>query len=147
MSTQIDPRGPRFGAAITAALLALTIFLALDSSTAFSALVLLTVLALLFAVGAVFGTSKHPYAWIYKTFVRPRIGEPKELEDSAAPRFAQLVGLLVAGTGVVLGFAGVDGAVLVAAFAAFFAAFLNAAFDYCLGCQIYVGLKRLRIIR
>ncbi|MEN9731110.1 MAG: hypothetical protein RL488_420, partial [Actinomycetota bacterium] len=60
---------------------------------------------------------------------------------------AQLVGLLVAGTGFVLGFFGISAGVTFAAAAAYIAAFLNAAFDYCLGCQIYVGLKRLKVIR
>ncbi|MEY2676437.1 MAG: hypothetical protein RL510_457, partial [Actinomycetota bacterium] len=72
---------------------------------------------------------------------------PKELEDSAGPQFAQLVGLLVAGTGVVLGFFGIVAGVTFAAAGAFVAAFLNAAFDYCLGCQMYIGLKRLKVIR
>jgi uncharacterized membrane protein YjdF len=147
MSTKIDPRGPRFGAAITSTLLAITVFLALDSNSRSAAQLLLDVIAILFAVGALFGNAKHPYGWIFKTLVRPRLSEPKELEDAAPPRFAQLVGLLVAGTGAVLGHLGVGNAVLIAAALAFFAAFLNAAFNFCLGCQIYFGLKRLRVIR
>ena len=147
MSKQIDPRGPRFGAAITSTLLAITVFLALDGATTGAAQVLLDVISVLFAIGAIFGNAKHPYGWIFKTFVRPRLRAPKELEDAAPPQFAQLIGLLVAGTGAILGHLGVDGAVLVAAALAFFAAFLNAAFNFCLGCQIYFGLKRLKVIR
>ena len=147
MSKQIDPRGPRFGAAITSTLLAITVFLALDGATTGAAQVLLDVISVLFAIGAIFGNAKHPYGWIFKTFVRPRLSAPKELEDAAPPQFAQLIGLLVAGTGAILGHLGVDGAVLVAAALAFFAAFLNAAFNFCLGCQIYFGLKRLKVIR
>jgi hypothetical protein len=147
MSKQIDPRGPRFGAAITSTLLALTVFLALDGATTGAAQILLDVISVLFAIGAIFGNAKHPYGWIFKTFVRPRLSAPKELEDAAPPQFAQLIGLLVAGTGAILGHVGVDGAVLVAAALAFFAAFLNAAFNFCLGCQIYFGLKRLKVIR
>lgn len=147
MSAKIDPRGPRFGAAITSTLLAITVFLALDPKSGAAAQILLDVIAILFAVGALFGNAKHPYGWIFKTFVRPRLGEPKELEDAAPPRFAQLIGLLVAGTGAVLGHLGVGNSVLIAATLAFFAAFLNAAFNFCLGCQIYFGLKRLRVIR
>jgi hypothetical protein len=79
--------------------------------------------------------------------VRPRLAAPKELEDSSAPQFAQLVGLLVAGAGFVLGFFGITAAIPLAAAAAFVAAFLNAAFNYCLGCQIYLGLKRAKVIR
>ncbi len=99
---QIDPRGPRFGAAITATALAVTIYLGLDASTEAAAFALLLVLNGLFAIGAIFGTSKHPYAWLFKTFVRPRLGAPTELEDAAPPQFAQVVGLFVAGVGVVL---------------------------------------------
>jgi hypothetical protein len=144
---QIDPRGPRFGAAITTVLLAIDVYLALDTNTLPTAFWLLTVITALFAIGAFFGNSRHPYGWIFKTFVRPRLAAPKELEDAAAPQFAQLIGLLVAGTGVVLYLVVSPGALVFAAGAAFFAAFLNAAFNYCLGCQIYFGLKRLRVIR
>ena len=147
MSTQIDPRGPRFGATITATLLAVTVYLSLDSATATAAHVLLVVISASFLWGAVFGPAKHPYGFLFKKLVRPRLNAPKELEDSAGPQFAQLVGLLVAGTGVVLGFFGIAAGLTFAAAAAFVAAFLNAAFDYCLGCQMYIGLKRLRVIR
>jgi hypothetical protein len=144
---QIDPRGPRFGAAITATLLAVTVFLALDASTKDAAFALLSVVTALFAVGAIFGVSNHPYAWIFKTLVRPRLSAPNELEDATPPRFAQGVGLFVALVGVVLHLAGVELGLVIAAAAAFFAAFLNAAFNYCLGCQIFLGLKRLKVIR
>lgn len=147
MSTQIDPRGPRFGATITATLLAATVYLSLDSATAAAAHVLLAVISASFLWGASFGPAKHPYGFLFKKLVRPRLNAPKELEDSAGPQFAQLVGLLVAGTGVVLGFFGIAAGVTFAAAAAFVAAFLNAAFDYCLGCQMYIGLKRLKVIR
>ena len=149
MSAQngIDPRGPRFGAAITATLLAVTVFLALDASTKDAAFALLSVVTALFAVGAIFGVSNHPYAWIFKTLVRPRLSAPNELEDATPPRFAQGVGLFVALVGVVLHLVGVELGLVIAAAAAFFAAFLNAAFNYCLGCQIFLGLKRLKVIR
>jgi hypothetical protein len=147
MSTQIDPRGPRFGAAITTVALAVDIYLSLDSATFGAAVGLLVVLVASFAWGAAFGPAKHPYGFIFKKAVRPRIAAPKELEDSAAPQFAQLVGLLVSGAGLVLGLLGSQIGLTIAVAAAFFAAFLNAAFNFCLGCQIYLGLKRARIIR
>ena len=61
--------------------------------------------------------------------------------------FAQLVGLFVTATGLALHLAGVPGALVVAAAAAFVAAFLNAAFAYCLGCQSYVLLVRAGLVR
>ena len=147
MSTQIDPRGPRFAAAITATTLAVDVYLSLDSTTATAALYLLIAITAVFLLGAVFGPAKHPYGWLFRKVVRPRLGAPKETEDSAGPQFAQLVGFLVAGTGVVLGLLGIPLGVTIAAAAAFFAAFLNAVFNYCLGCQIHLGLKRLKVIR
>lgn len=143
----IDPRGPRFGASITSVLLLVTVFLALDPATASSAYVLLAVITGLFAIGAIFGNSKHPYGLIFKKFVRPRLVAPKELEDPRPPQFAQLIGLIVAATGLVLGALNVPYGVAGAAAAAFIAAFLNAAFAFCLGCQIYVGLQRLGLIK
>ena len=147
MSTQIDPRGPRFGASITATLLAVTVFLSLDASTAGAAYALLGFITASFLWGALRGPANHPYGFLFRKLVRPRLAPPAELEDSAGPQFAQLVGLLVAGTGFVLGSFGITAGISYAAAAAFIAAFLNAAFDYCLGCQIYVGLKRLKVIR
>ena len=143
----IDPRGPRFGAAVTSVLLLVTVFLALDAATAGSAYVLLAVITALFAVGAIFGNSKHPYGLIFKKFVRPRLAAPKELEDPRPPKFAQLIGFIVAATGLVLGALSVPYGVAGAAAAAFVAAFLNAAFAFCLGCQIYVGLQRVGLIK
>ena len=143
----IDPRGPRFGAAITSVLLLITVFLALDASTAAAAYGLLAVITALFAIGATLGNSKHPYGLIFKKFVRPRLAAPKELEDPRPPKFAQLVGFIVAGVGLVLGAFAVPYGVAGAAAAAFVAAFLNAAFAFCLGCQIYVGLQRIGIIK
>ena len=143
----IDPRGPRFGAAITSVLLLITVFLALDAATSGSAYVLLVVITALFAVGAIFGNSKHPYGLIFKKFVRPRLAAPKELEDPRPPKFAQLIGFIVAATGLVLGALSVPYGLAGAAAAAFVAAFLNAAFAFCLGCQIYVGLQRIGVIK
>lgn len=144
----IDPRGPRFGAAITSTLLLITVFLGLGDAAAVSAgFALLVVIVALFAVGAFLGNSKHPYGLIFKKLVRPRLAPPSELEDPRPPQFAQAVGLLVTGAGVVAYLLGWPLAVAVFAGAAFVAAFLNAAFAYCLGCQIYLGLKRIGIIR
>jgi uncharacterized membrane protein YjdF len=143
----IDPRGPRFGAAITSALLLVTVYLALDSATLNDAYYLLSAATVLFAIGALFGNSKHPFGWIFKTFVKPRLAAPKELEDPRPPQFAQGVGLFVAGIGLVLHQLAVPNGLAIAAAAAFIAAFLNAAFGFCLGCQIYVGLQRIGIIR
>jgi len=146
-SQQIDPRGPRFGAVITSTLLAISVFLLLDNSTFSIGAGVFTFVTLTFAFGAAFGVSAHPYGLIFKKFVRPSLPAPKELEDATPPRFAQAVGLFVALIGWVLQLSGVEFGFAFAAGAAFVAAFLNAAFNYCLGCQIFLGLKRLKVIR
>ena len=144
---QIDPRGPRFGAAITTVLLLVVIYLSLDTKSFPSAVALLSIIVALFAIGAFFGNSKHPYGYVFKRLVRPLLQAPKELEDPRPPQFAQLVGLLVAGTGLILGALDIQLGLTIAASAAFFAAFLNAVFNYCLGCQIWLGLARVGLIK
>lgn len=143
----IDPRGPRFGATITAVALLVDVFLALDATTQDAAFILLAVITASFALGATQGTAKHPYGLLFKKFVRPRLAAPKELEDPRPPKFAQLIGFIVAGIGLVFG--AFDAPVGLAVFAgfAFVAAFLNAAFNFCLGCQIYLGLQRIGLIK
>ena len=144
---EIDPRGPRFGAAITAVLLLTVVYLSLSPTTFSVSVPLLGIVVALFAIGAFLGNSKHPYGYLYKKLVRPLLKAPKELEDSRPPQFAQLVGLLVAGTGLVLGGFNIQLGLTIAASAAFFAAFLNAVFNYCLGCQIWLGLARAGVIK
>ncbi len=141
----LDPRGPRFGAGITAVLLLTVVFLSLIGASV-AALALLTVLAALFAWGAFAGAGRHPWGLLFKRFVRPRLAPPTELENPAPPTFAQGVGLLVTLVGVVLGLAGLAPMVGIAAAAAFIAAFLNAVFDYCLGCQLFLLLVRAGLI-
>lgn len=136
----IDPRGPRVGAAITALLLAVVVLL--GPSTA--GLVLLSVVAAGFLLGAVRGAQGTVQGWLFRVLVRPRLAPPVELEDPRPPRFAQLVGLLVTGAGVALGAAGVLGAVPWAAGIAFVAAGLNAVVGLCLGCELYLLGARLR---
>lgn len=137
-TTQIDPRGPQFGAAITTVVLAAV--LATAPSTL--AVVLLAVQATLFAVGAAFGVSRTPYAWLFRTVVRPRLAAPAHLEDPAPPRFAQGVGLAFAVVGLVGLLAGADLLALVAIGFALAAALLNAAFAFCLGCEVYLLTRR-----
>jgi hypothetical protein len=145
--SQIDPRGPRFGAGITAILLLIDVYLSLSPASFPTAVSLLAIIVALFAIGAFFGNAKHPYGYLFKRLVRPLLQAPKELEDSRPPQFAQLVGLLVAGTGLVLGAFNIQLGLTIAASAAFFAAFLNAVFNYCLGCQIWLGLARAGLIK
>ncbi len=137
--TRIDPRGPQFGAAITSVLLATVLLLAPHPA----AVALLGVQTVLFALGAGLGVPRTPYAWLFKTFVRPRLGAPGELEDVEPPRFAQAVGLAFAVVGLVGFLSGVTAVGLAATGLALTAALLNAVFRFCLGCELYLLIKRL----
>lgn len=141
----IDPRGPRFTASITATLLLVTVVLAVGGA-ALAAWVLLAALSAVFAWSAVAGVRRNPFGVIFQRLVRPRLAPPAELEDPRPPTFAQAVGFVVTVAGVILGAFGVENAVPIAAGLAFVAAFLNAAFGYCLGCQIYLLLVRAKVI-
>lgn len=146
-SKHIDPRGPRFGAAITSVLLVVTLLIALPAASSpriDAGFWLLALATALFAWGALLGPSRHPYAWLFKAVIRPRLSPPAFMEDEAPPRFAQTVGLLVSLVGVVLHLASVPYGLVVATAMAFVAAFLNAAFGLCLGCELYSLLLRVR---
>lgn len=138
----IDPRGPRFTASVT--LVVFTVALLLSDAATTAAAVLTGVQAVLFAIGAGLGVQKTPTGLFFRSVIRPRLSPPDELEDPAPPRFAQAVGLVFAVVAT-LGFA--TGAVLlgqVFASFAFVAAFLNAVFGFCLGCELYLVGARLR---
>ncbi|RYP85191.1 DUF4395 domain-containing protein [Nocardioides guangzhouensis] len=136
---QIDPRGARFAAAVTALVLAAVLLLAPSPV----AVALLAVQAAVFAVGAGRGVQHTPYSWLFRTAVRPRIGPPAEREDAAPPRFAQAVGLGFALVGLLGFLAGSALVGLVATGFALAAALLNAVFGLCLGCEAYLLIKRL----
>lgn len=141
----IDARGPRFGAALTAVLLAVVLVLQGTSpGRNVAALVVLAVIVAGFALGAFGGVQRTWQAAVFRTLVAPRLAPPTEREDPRPPTFAQLVGFVITGVGLVLGLPGVPYAVLVAAGLAFVAAFLNAVFAFCLGCEIYTAAVRVR---
>ncbi|MDT0465438.1 DUF4395 domain-containing protein [Streptomyces gibsoniae] len=133
---RVDPRGPRFAAVLTT--LVLLLVLVTGSS------VLLAAQAVVFGLGAVRGLRWSPYGWLYRRLVRPRLGPPQELEDERPPRFAQAVGLGFAVVGAAGYLSGVTWLGIAASAAALAAAFLNAAFGYCLGCELYLLAVRSR---
>ena len=133
----IDPRGPQLTAAITAVVLVAVLLLPGPWAA-----VLTGVQAVLFAIGALRGVQHTPHAWLFRTVVRPRLSPPDELEDPEPPRFAQGVGLAFTLVALV-GFT--TGAVLLGQVAiglALVAALLNAVFRFCLGCEMYLLIKR-----
>ena len=144
-SQGIDPRGPRFGAAITGVLLLVVIGLSL-AGLLLPALIIFSAQTLLFAWGAFAGIKRHPYGLLFKSLVRPRLKPPTELEDPTPPTFAQGVGFVITAIGVILTLLGLTLALPIAAALAFVAAFLNSVFGYCLGCQIYLLLVRVGVL-
>ena len=135
----VDPRGLRFAATVTAIVLAVVLL----TSNA----VVLAVQAAVFAIGAFGGLRRAPYGLLFRYALAKRLGPPAEREPEAPPRFAQAVGLGFAAVGVVGFAAGLSWLGVVATALAFIAAFLNAAFGYCLGCEMYLLSRRLLTIR
>lgn len=138
-AAQIDPRGPRFTAGVTLAVLAVVLL----TAPGVVGLVLLGLQTALFAIGAGRGVQFTPTAYVFKKLVRPRLAAPAHLEDAAPPRFAQGVGLVFAAVALVAYLA--DALVLAQVFTGFAlaAATLNAVFGFCLGCEMYLTGRRL----
>jgi Ca2+/Na+ antiporter len=139
---RVDVRGPRFAAWVTTAVLVLA--LVVSAASPLAAALVLGAQAVIFAVGAIGGPRRHPYGRAFAGVVAPRLGPVKEREPVAPLKFAQLVGLIFAVVGVVAFAAGAFLVGVVATAAALVAAFLNAAFGICLGCQLYPLVARLR---
>ena len=136
---QIAPRGPQFAAALTSVVLAAVLLLAPGPV----GVVLLALQAGVFALGAGLGVQTTPYARVFRAWVRPRLAPPADLEDAAAPRFAQAVGLAFTVVALVGFLTGLTLLGQIATGLALAAALLNAAFAFCLGCEIYLLAKRL----
>ena len=134
--TIIDARGPRFGAVITTIVLA--------TALATNNVWVIVAQALVFAIGAFKGPQFTPYAFIFKTLVKPRLKKSGATEDVRPPQFAQKVGLLFALVAIVGAATGLDLVFTIAVAGALGAAFLNVAFNFCLGCEIYLLLLRAR---
>ena len=139
---QVDVRGPRFAAWVTTGVLVAALVAA--AFDPYVAAAILGLQAIVFAIGAIGGPRNHPYGRLFATFVAPRLGPVTDREPVAPLKFAQLVGLLFAVVGTA-GFAtGLPMVGLIAGAFALIAAFLNAAFGICLGCQLYPLVARFR---
>lgn len=139
---QVDVRGPRFAAWITTAVLVVALLVSGVNPAAAAAI--LGLQSIVFAIGALAGPRRHPYGQVFAKLVAPRLSPVREREPVAPLKFAQLVGLIFAAPAAI-GFA--TGALLfgvVLTAAALVAAFLNAAFGICLGCQLYPLVTRLK---
>jgi Domain of unknown function (DUF4395) len=140
-TNEVDVRGPRFAAWITTAVLVLTLLVSAVSAAA--AAVILGGQAVVFAISALRGPRQSPYGLVFANLVAPSLGPVTEREPVPPLKFAQVVGFVFASIGVV-GFAtGVTVLGEIATGFALVAAFLNAAFGICLGCQLYPLVARL----
>jgi hypothetical protein len=139
MTVSIDARGPRWSAAITTVVLAT----ALVTSNVW----IIAIQAVIFAIGALRGPQFTPYALIFKSLIKPRLKSTVTFEDVRPPQFAQAVGLGFALVAVIASVLGAGGVFTVAVAFALAAAFLNAAFNFCLGCQMYLLILRLRVAK
>ena len=131
----IDARGPRFSAAITTLVLAAA--LVTESAT------LIAIQLVVFAVGAFAGPAKTPYALLFKKFVKPRLKGEVPTEDARPPQFAQSVGLIFVAVALAGSLLSIPALFTIAVSFALFAAFLNAAFNFCLGCEMYLIAVRI----
>jgi hypothetical protein len=131
---EVDVRGPRFAAWVTTVVLAVALLTGSGWVVAAQAVV--------FAVGAFAGLRYAPYGVLFRVLVAPRLGPAREREPEAPPRFAQLVGLLFAVAGAAGYLLGSPLTGAVATGLALVAALLNAATGFCLGCELYLIVRR-----
>jgi hypothetical protein len=134
-SIQIDSRGARFSALITA--------IVFSAALLTQSAELIVWQAAIFAIGAFRGPQFTPYANVFRTLVKPRLKSKPVLEDVRPPKFAQAVGLGFAIVALIGSLVGSSAIFSVAVAFALAAAFLNFAFNYCLGCQFYLLGVRL----
>ena len=132
--TLIDARGPRYTAALTTLVLSAAIITESNLIIGFQFAVFLS--------AVIFGLRRSIYGFLYRNLIQPRLKGPVPSEYESAPRFAQLIGALFALTALIGGLTGNTAVFLIATGFALAAAFLNAAFGFCLGCQIYLLILR-----
>ena len=132
----IDARGPRYTAAITTVVLSTALVTESNFIIGFQFAVFLS--------AVLFGLRRSLYGFIYRNLIQPRLSGPVPCENESAPRFAQLVGAFFAATALLGGLTGNTTLFLIATSFALGAAFLNAAFGFCLGCQFYLILLRAK---
>jgi hypothetical protein len=128
---QIDPRGQRFGAGVSAVVLAIAILLALPW--------LAVLVGLNLAISAAFGTRLFLPGRAWPAVRRAlRLAPPAELEHEYPPRFAQALGATFIGLAAIAFLVGATpvGWLLVGAVAAL--QVLLATTGICVGCRLYV---------
>lgn len=135
-AVSIDARGPRFSAMLTT--------IVLGSALVTSNIWIVVAQGIIFTIGAFKGPQFTPYAFIFKTLIKARLKSEFVSEDVRPPQFAQSVGLVFALAAIAGAVTGLNLLFTIAVSFALAAAFLNAAFNFCLGCEIYLLLLRAR---
>ncbi|MDE0572256.1 DUF4395 domain-containing protein [Demequina sp. B12] len=135
---QVDPRGVRFGAAVT---LLFALIAVLAGNTAVG-LIATAVLVVLFLPGAFIGPQATVQSFLFTRLVRPRLDAPTETESFRPPRFAQQMGLGMSAAALILGLIGGGGGFYFFIAMVVIASFLNAVFNFCMGCELYLAFKR-----
>jgi hypothetical protein len=134
---RIDVRGPRFSAAVTAAVLAAAMVLQLPWLVALQTAV--------FAVGSLAGLRWSPYGNLFRLLKRGfDWGPPPETEPEGPPRFAQLSGLVVTAGAVTAFAAGVPAVGWILTGVVLALSSLLALTGVCVGCELYLLAHRLR---
>lgn len=98
-----------------------------------------------FAVRVLAGPTLSPLGQVATRVVAPRLGAPR---PTAGPpkRFAQVIGLAVTGTGLVLTLVGAYGGAQICLGVIMAAAGLESLAGFCLGCKAFALLMRLGVI-
>ena len=133
MARQIDPRGHRFGAGLSVAILA--------SGFIAGAPIVVPAVGVALGLSARFGTRYsvlgRPWPLIRRVL---RLGPPRELESEFPPRFAQALGAIGLALATCLLILGATAAGWLVAGAVGALQLVLAATGYCLGCRLY-GLR------
>ena len=126
----IDPRGQRFGAGLSAVVLAVTILLDLPIGVALVAVAL--------GVSSALGTRWFVFGRPWPTVRRLlRLGPPNAPEPEVGPRFAQALGTTFLALGTILLLAGLRPIGWLPVVAVVALQTLLAVTGYCLGCRLY----------
>lgn len=139
LRAHVDPRLVRFSAGATALVLGVVLLVAEAARPL--ALGLLASQVAVFAFTAFVSYQWSVWAQIYARFVWPRIAPPARLEDARPPRFAQLLGFVVTGLGLVFFVTGGDVAGYTLTALAFGVTALDAATGVCLGCRAFLLVR------
>jgi hypothetical protein len=135
----VDVRGPRVGAAITSAVLAVALVVQGPVG-----LGLVAWQWLAFAISTVAGLAWSPYGNLFRWAKRRfDLGPPPATEPEGPPRFAQACGLAVLTVALGLHVAGLATAGWVAVGVVLALSVLLATTGLCLGCEVYVLGQRV----